>query len=97
MEAKMINRTVREMLNKLIQDRKGYLWESICTYSDGKGQTFLEINIYAEQGNVQMGRIAYHLETGNLLNFRYKGYSGSHPETIIDLLLDIFNLSKKAS
>lgn len=89
-----INATVRDLLNKLVDDYPHYRWESLCAYSDGREKTILEITIYSNHGNRQMGKITYQLETTEVLNVHYLGYHNAHPDSIIDLLLDIMNIVK---
>lgn len=93
-EQPIINKAVKELLDKLVREHEGYRWESMCSFSDGKGTTYIEVNVYREKGSERLGRIAYHLETGQVLNFRYNGYGDKGPESIVDLLLDITNLER---
>jgi len=90
-----INKAVREILNKLVHELPQYRWESMCTYSDGLGMTVIEINVYRGGGSERLGRIAYHLETGDVLNHRYRGYEDQAPESILDLILDVVNLEHR--
>lgn len=89
-----INKAVREILDQLVRDLPQYRWESMCIHSDGLGMTVIEINIYQAGGSERIGQIAYHLETGDILNHRYRGYEGNAPESILDLILDVVNLER---
>lgn len=94
-EPTIINKAVREILDKMVHDLPHYRWERLCTYSDGKGMTIIELNIYRAGGSERLGRIAYHLETGEVVNYRYPGYSDVAPESIVDLILDVVNLERR--
>lgn len=95
MEPQLINKAVREILDKMTQDLPAYRWESLCTFSDGKGKTFIEINIYRGGGSDKLGRIAYQLETGQVLNHSYRDFGEESPESILDFILDVVNLEHK--
>ena len=90
-----INKAVREILNELVIELPRYRWESICTYSDGVGKTIIELNVYRNGGSERAGRIAYQLETGEVLNHSYQGMNGSSPTSILDFVLDIANLERR--
>lgn len=90
-----IRKAVRELLDKLTAELEGYRWESLCTYSDGKDQTMIELYIYRDGGQEMAARIAYRLESGELHNFHYSAYEGEPPEGIIDLLLDMVNIERR--
>lgn len=88
------NRIVIDLLNVLIGENRDYKWKLKCSYSDGKGKTIMEASIYSGENQHRHGRIAYVAETGNVLNFTYRGYQDRKPESVIDLMLDINNLEK---
>ena len=88
------NRIVIDLLNVLIGHNPDYRWKLKCAYSDGKGKTIMEVSVYSGENQYRHGRIAYVAESGNVLNFTYRGYEGIRPESIIDLMLDINNLEK---
>lgn len=90
-----INKAVREILNQLVQELPRYRWESICTYSDGAGKTIIELNVYRSGGSERLGRIAYQLETGDVLNHSYPGMNGSSPSSILDFVLDVANFERR--
>jgi len=85
------NKTVKNILDKLIQHKPEYKWDAHCTYADGKGTTILEVLIFSKLGRTINGRISYLVESGDVINFYYKGMQEDNPDSIIDLLLDIFN------
>jgi hypothetical protein len=89
------NKAVKELLDKLVQDVPGRRWESLVTFSDGKGVTVIELNIYRRDGQEKAGRISFRLESGEVLNAHYPGFEGDYPETVVDLLLDVVNLEGK--
>ncbi len=91
----IINKAVREILDKMVRELPQYRWESLVNYSDGKGTTNIEVNIYRAGGSERLGRITYHLETGEVVDFKYRGYAGDAPESIVDLILDIVNMERQ--
>jgi hypothetical protein len=97
MEADSTNKAVRELLDKMVRDLPGYRWDSLCAYSDGMGHTIIEINIFRKSGQESAGRISYHLESGEVMTHHYPAFEGKVPETIVDFLLDVFNLEKRLS
>lgn len=90
-----LGRVVFGMLDVLTEKIPVMRWESICAFSDGISRTIIQLNIYDERGNVQVGRIAFRIETGEVLNFYYRNYEGESPEVITDLILDIYNLETR--
>ena len=86
---------VKELLDKLVQEHSPLRWDSVCAFSDGKSRTILEISVFGAHGQVQLGRIAYQMETGEIVNFFYKGYEGERPDDILDLILDLINLERR--
>ena len=93
----IINKAVKELLDKMVREIPGRRWESMVTFSDGKGTTVIELNVYRGGGQEKAGRIAYQLENGEVLEARYPGYDGAFPESILDLLLDVVNLEGQLS
>ena len=77
------------MLNKLVEMGEGVTWKINNTYTDGIDKTILEIRIY-ENGQ-QSGRIAFQLETGQVINYRYKSLEKRIPIHITDMLLDVIS------
>lgn len=80
---------VRSMLNKLVEIGDQVTWKINNTYTDGIDKTILEIRIY-ESGK-QSGRIAFQLETGQVINYRYKKLVKRIPIHITDMLLDVLS------
>ncbi|MFY0593632.1 hypothetical protein [Roseivirga sp.] len=78
---------VRSLLNKLSEVVEGTTWRINNTYSNGIDNTVLEIQIFEKK--VQTGRIAYQLEDGHVINYRYKDLEKRIPIQIMDMLLDI--------
>uniref|UniRef100_UPI00404845F1 hypothetical protein n=1 Tax=Roseivirga sp. TaxID=1964215 RepID=UPI00404845F1 len=85
---------VKGLLNKLAEMREAFNWRINNTYSDGINNTVLEILTF-EKG-VQTGRIAFQLEDGHVINYRYKELEKQLPAQIIDLLLDVIGLEMAA-
>lgn len=78
---------VRSLLNKLVEVGKNITWRINNTYSNGIDNTVLEIQIF--ENKIQTGRIAFQLEDGHVINYRYKDLEKRIPIQIIDMLLDI--------
>lgn len=97
MDSELINKAVRELLNKLVEDLPEYRWDSLCAYSDGLGTTMIELNIFRKNGQETAGKIAYQLETGIVHRFQYKPMRANAPEMIVDFLLDVYNFEKQMS
>lgn len=94
MEMVFVNKAVKEVLDKICSELNGYRWDSLCAFSDGKGITLIELNLYRKDGQELAGRIVYQLESGEVLRFHYPAFSGHAPEEILDFLLDVFNLEQ---
>jgi hypothetical protein len=97
METQLINKAVKDLLDKLVHDLIGYRWDSLCAFSDGQSMTVIELNIWRKDGQESAGRISYQLETGDVLRYHYPPIGGNAPEPIIDFLLDLYNLEKRIS
>ena len=95
MEHNFINKAVKELLDKICNHLQGYRWDSLCGFSDGKGLTLIELNLFRKDGQEMAGRIAYQLETGLVLRFYYPAFTGNAPEDILDFLLDVLNLESQ--
>ncbi|OEK06446.1 hypothetical protein [Roseivirga misakiensis] len=78
---------VRNLLNKLTEVVQECTWRINNTYSNGIDNTVLEIQIFEKK--VQTGRIAFQLEDGHVINYRYKDLEKRIPIQIMDMLLDI--------
>ncbi len=78
---------VRSLLNKLVEMGKNITWRINNTYSNGLDNTVLEIQIF--ESKMQTGRIAFQLEDGHVINYRYKDLEKRIPIQIMDMLLDI--------
>jgi hypothetical protein len=97
MDAQYINKAVKELLDKLVRDLPGYRWDSLCTSTDGQGMTIIELNIFRKGGQEVAGRIAYQLETGEVLLFQYAPIRNHAPEMVVDFLLDVYNFEQQLS
>lgn len=93
-EPHIVNKAVREILDKLVEELPDYRWEGLCTSSNGPGETTIELNIYRNGGSERLGQISYHLESGDVLDYRYRGHLGDEQASIVDLVLDIVNLER---
>lgn len=82
------NRTmVKDLLSKLSEMRAGLTWRINNTYTDDLTNTVLELLIFEHK--LQTGRIAFRLEDGNVINYRYKELAKNKPVHIVDMLLDV--------
>lgn len=78
---------VRGLLTKLSEMKKELHWRINNTYSNGIDNTVLEILIF--ESSLQTGRIAFQLEDGHVINYRYKDFEKQLPAQIMDILLDV--------
>lgn len=78
---------VRSLLDKLQEVGKNITWRINNTYSNGIDNTVLEIQIF--ENKIQTGRIAFQLEDGHVINYRYKDLEKRLPIQIMDMLLDV--------
>ena len=69
--------------------RVDFTWRINNTYSNGIDNTVLEILTF-EKG-IQTGRIAFQLEDGHVINYRYKEIEIQLPSQIVDILLDVIS------
>jgi len=84
---------VTNMLVKLQELGKGISWKINNTYSNGIDNTIFEIQIF--QNDDQTGLIAYQVEDGHVINYRYKTLEKRLPIQIMDMLLDIISYELK--
>lgn len=80
---------VKGLLHKLSEMRANFTWRINNTYSNGIDNTVLEILTF-EKGT-QTGRIAFQLEDGHVINYRYKEIEKQLPGQIVDILLDVIS------
>ncbi|WP_281955040.1 hypothetical protein [Pseudophaeobacter arcticus] len=78
---------VKSLLNKLTEVDREITWRINNSYSNGIDNTVLEIQIF--ESKIQTGRIAFQLEDGHVINYRYKDLEKRIPIQIMDMLLDI--------
>lgn len=78
---------VKSLLNKLTEVGREITWRINNSYSNGIDNTVLEIQIFERK--IQTGRIAFQLEDGHVINYRYKDLEKRIPIQIMDMLLDI--------
>lgn len=82
------NRTmVKDLLRKLADMKPGLTWRINNSYTEGLKNTVLELLIFEDKE--QTGRIAFRLEDGNVINYRYKELELRKPIHILDMLLDV--------
>ena len=82
------NRTlVKDLLRKLAEMKTGLTWRINNTYTEGLSNTVLELLIFEEKQ--QTGRIAFRLEDGNVIKYRYKELELRKPIHIVDMRLDV--------
>jgi hypothetical protein len=86
--------TILSLIIKLCDIRKKLRWQIRCAYIDGQGDAVFRIIFYDALQNSQKGEISFYQNTEQILNFRFAGYNGDKPETLIDLLLDLINHEK---
>ena len=87
--------TIRSLLNKLVEIGDNVTWRINNTYSNGLDQTILEIQIF--ENKLQTGRIAFQLEDGHVINYRYKDLEKRIPVQIVDMLLDVIGSELEAA
>ncbi|NVJ47919.1 MAG: hypothetical protein HWE21_15725 [Cytophagia bacterium] len=87
--------TVRSLLNKLVEIGNNVTWRINNSYSNGIDQTILEIQIF--ENRLQTGRIAFQLENGQVINYRYKEMEKRIPVQIVDMLLDVIGYELQAA
>jgi len=87
--------TVRSLLNKLVEIGNNVTWRINNSYSNGIDQTILEIQIF--ENKLQTGRIAFQLEDGHVINYRYKEMEKRIPVQIVDMLLDVIGYEMQAA
>lgn len=87
--------TVRSLLNKLVEIGNNVTWRINNSYSNGIDQTILEIQIF--ENKMQTGRIAFQLEDGHVINYRYKEMEKRIPVQIVDMLLDVIGYELRAA
>lgn len=87
--------TVRSLLNKLVEIGNNVTWRINNSYSNGIDQTILEIQIF--ENRLQTGRIAFQLESGQVINYRYKEMEKRIPVQIVDMLLDVIGYELQAA
>ena len=80
---------VRDMLERLSTRVSDLSWRINNTYADGLKNTVLEILIF--EARDQTGRIAFQLEDGHVINYRYKTLEKRLPLHIVDLMLDVIS------
>ena len=77
------------MLERLSEKIPDLSWRINNTYTEGLNNTVLEILIF--EGKKQTGRIAFQLEDGHVINYRYKTLEKRLPVHIVDMLLDVIS------
>lgn len=86
---------VKSMLNKLVEIGNDISWKINNSYTDGIDQTILEVRIY--EAGIQSGRVAFQLESGQVLNYQYKQLEKRLPIQIMDIMLDMISYEMAAA
>lgn len=86
---------VKSMLNKLVEIGNDISWKINNSYTDGIDQTILEVRIY--ESGIQSGRVAFQLESGQVLNYQYKKLKKRLPIKIMDIMLDLISYEMAAA
>jgi hypothetical protein len=97
MEKVIKREAVSDLLHLLSAQHKQIGWEKRCLYTNGLDNHVLEIKFYQQPNNHQIGRIAYNDFNGLVLQMKYRGDFVRRPGHIVDILLDVINMEKRAS
>jgi hypothetical protein len=97
MDAYWINKFVKELLDKMVDELPGFRWDSLHTSEDAQGITMVELNLFRRDGQEVAGMIAYQLKTGEVYRLNYRPIQAEASEMIVDLLLDVYNLERTLS
>jgi len=87
---------VSQLLSAIRQQTPGILWKKRCGFTDGQGNTLVEIMWYEHDGKTKIGHVAYLEPHGQVVRYRFQSLG---PQTlrawkgasIVDVLLDIMN------
>lgn len=90
-----IDKTIKDLLKKLVHDHPDITWKIKGGYADGMKGGTIELSIYQKPEMTKKGTVAYQPESGKIVNFFYKDADGLRPDSIVDLLLDIINLESR--
>lgn len=88
--------TIVDLLNFLIKDHRDWSWKMAGSYGNGGGFSICEIIIYEIKNNKTLGKIAYQVETGKILNMRFSGYKKVRADNAVDAMLDLISYTKRA-
>ncbi|MFM2377043.1 MAG: hypothetical protein RLZZ165_2140 [Bacteroidota bacterium] len=97
MNAYWIDKFVKELLDKMVDELPGFRWDSLYTSEEEQGSTMVELNLFRRDGQEAAGMIAYQLKTGEVHRFNYKPIQSDASEMIVDFLLDVYNLERTLS
>jgi hypothetical protein len=65
-----------------------------CGFSNGEDCTLILITFYNSNSRA-VGHITFQEETGKICRYNYKNLRFSNTESVVDLLLDIYNYEKQ--
>ena len=82
--------TIMDLLGKLASDHKEIKWRMRCTYADGLGKSYHEIQLFRESERKKT-TILFQMESGQVLPYGCNGIATQESDNIIDLLLDLIN------
>jgi hypothetical protein len=85
--------TIINLLNKLANERQ-LSWRMKSLYMNGQDKSVLEILIFTLPEQRRKGQITFQADSGKVLKVKYRGFSNSLAENIVDLLLDVINFEK---
>jgi hypothetical protein len=81
---------IMDLLSKLANEHKEIKWRMRCTYADGLGKSYHEIQLFREYERKKT-TILFQMESGQVLPYGCNGINTNGSEHIIDLLLDMIN------
>lgn len=86
--------TIINLLNKLANEQP-ISWRMKSLYMNGQEKSVLEILIFTLPEQRRKGQITFQADSGKILKVKYRGFSNSLAENIVDLLLDVINFEKQ--
>jgi ABC-type uncharacterized transport system ATPase subunit len=87
---------IMDLLSKLASDHQEIKWRMRCTYADGLGKSYHEIQLFREHDRKKK-TILFEMATGQVLPYGCSGVSTNGSDNIIDLLLDLINYENAIS
>lgn len=86
--------TIINLLNKLATDQK-ITWRMKSLFMNGQDKSVLEILIFTIPEQRRKGQITFQADSGKVLKVKYRGFSNTPAENIVDMLLDVINFEKR--